>query len=116
MMDSTPLFDEKRLNTLRGAMEMCEFNDIVCEVATLAETELHALREAVKADDLARCHILAHEMKGVFGNVGALRAAALACDIQRAKGCEGVASLITEFEAAVEATLPTLQRAWLKAA
>ena len=69
------------------------------------------LREYLQAGDPQAAHVLAHDLKGIAGLVGAMRIQALAGEIMQGLGARREAAVITALVDSCEAALATLAAA-----
>ena len=103
-----PLLDAVHLNTVRQVMGDEQFAVLVGEMEIFCGTELARLREAARSGDIRDCHAISHELKGMFGNIGAIRAMSQAARLQEAEDCVSVETTLDDFGTVVGETLREL--------
>jgi CheY-like chemotaxis protein len=79
---SVPIFDEERLAELRACFAQGELRTLLNSVPDEGGICLHAIKDALAANDLDAARRAAHRLKGMASNFGAMRITALARRIE----------------------------------
>ncbi len=111
--ENLPIFDGRYIAAVRNSMGSVEFSQLVEEVVSLCMKDIKRLRDAAKNSDIQSCHAIAHELKGMLGNMGAMRAMAYAGNLQRTDSCGEIAAAIDGFETVIVETLDALKQEWV---
>ena len=105
-----PLLDADHFGTIRQAMGPEQVAALTEEMAAFSLKELSRLRQAAEVGDIAPCRAIAHDLKGMFSNIGAMRAAARASELHKAADCRTLAAELDGFAAVVGETIDELRR------
>jgi len=105
-----PLLDQPRLQSLTAMMARSDFDELIDEIAKCAESELLVLKGALDRTDLASTNDTAHNIRGMFLNIGGLRVASLAHRLQLSTDIAIAQTLIPRIRSAVEGTMAELRR------
>jgi two-component system sensor histidine kinase/response regulator len=82
-MTDEPVLDRNRLDAITGGSELAA-RDLLTSLVDEASTLAVEIRNAAAAPDGDRIRELAHALKGIAGNVGAVRLQRAAEDLERA--------------------------------
>ena len=105
LAETEPVFDDTTLVDLRGCLEDDELRAALAAIPLEAGTCLNQIKAAIAAGDLDTARRAAHMLKGMAGNLGAVRLAAAARRLELAAAAsEAVAQQIAPLERALDAT------------
>jgi HPt (histidine-containing phosphotransfer) domain-containing protein len=100
-----PLFDEAKLAELRQAFGDTDFLVALGCIPDEGAKCLNQIKAAIGTGDLDAARKAAHSLKGMAGNFGAMRLAAISRRIElEATAIDAVAANLTELEAALDDT------------
>ena len=84
--DGTPILDSTRLNQLRSDIGQDELRNLLNAVSDEGERFLIALRESLASEDIHTTKRLAHDMRGLAGNLGLSRLEQAAAELEQEDG------------------------------
>ncbi|MBF0562956.1 MAG: response regulator, partial [Alphaproteobacteria bacterium] len=108
--DPAPLLDRRRLLEIRAAMTPSAFNEMIRELIPYSRNEVVLLREATGEQNLPRVNRIAHGLKGMFIDIGAVRVADLAKGLQTCADLAAAETLLPTISATIHDTLVELER------
>ena len=108
--DAQPLVDKSRLSGIREMMSPPDFNSLVAELTLYSRDEVTRLREATARGDLVKVHRFAHDLKGMFSNLGATRVTTVAKKVLAVNDIEVTKDLLPTLEAAIKDTVSELEQ------
>ncbi len=105
-----PIFDSERLTSLRDAIEVDDFHDLIAAIPDASSLQLRAIQDALAVGDLDGARRAAHDLKGMAGNLAAERIAMIAHQIEiDVQTIEDAAEEVAELETAIDET-----RRWIE--
>ena len=99
------LIDGVRLPAVKSIMTPAEFDEFVRELDRYVTEEVLSLQTALQRRDLAAIGRIAHDIKGMFGNIGGVRVGAIAKTLQ---ACDDIAAAKNHIEGLVVSITETL--------
>jgi CheY-like chemotaxis protein len=99
-----PLINHDRLREIRMAMDPDDFRDLIREFIRCGTDELISLRGAINQGDLNLIHRWAHNIRGMYLNLGSDRAAAVAKELLVCEDIEHVHRLSKTLSAVADDT------------
>ena len=108
--DAQPLVDKSRLSGIREMMTPADFNSLVSELTFYSTDEVTRLRDAITKGDLVKVHRVAHDLKGMFSNVGAIRVATVAKKVLEVDNIEVTRDLLPALEVVIKDTVSELEQ------
>jgi HPt (histidine-containing phosphotransfer) domain-containing protein len=105
-----PLIDERAMSEWRGDMEKDDVLAILACVPAEGARCIAELKKAIMARDVVAVRRTAHRLKGMASNLGAIRLAGMARDIElTSQSIEDVSGRITRLEKILGETLETVR-------
>ena len=109
--EQTAVIDLLAIGALREALGTESLQEALAKVSAEGGSYLNRLKEAIAKGDLDEARRAAHLLRGMAGNLGAQRVAALAGKIEKdAEGLEQMAGELAPLESALEETEKALAR------
>jgi PAS domain S-box-containing protein len=105
-----PLIDRARLLSIHTLMAETDFSELIRELIDCARDEMSQLKAAIDQGDLPLAYRVAHTLKGMFLNIGGVRIATLAHDLQACRDREAANALFQTLTIAIEDTVAELGR------
>jgi HPt (histidine-containing phosphotransfer) domain-containing protein len=110
--DLLPLLDKRAMDDWCSDIDLADILSILARIPGDAAKNLGEIERAIAENDLAACKRSAHRLKGMAGNLGASRLAALARDIEiSSQSIEEAAGKVASLNETLAATLTELDRA-----
>jgi len=108
-IEREPLFDSEQLEMLRDALGSEELAAMLSELPAAAAGSFGAIKQALESGDLEEARRAAHVLKGFSSSLGAVRLAAIACDIElKLETIAAVAACMPLLTATIDATVEEL--------
>jgi len=105
-----PLVDAQRVLEFRGMMKPQAFDDLILDFISSSSRQLSLLESEMGQNRIPASHGAVHAIKGMFLNIGGVRVATIAGDIQRCDSLEAAESLFTALKKAIDDTTRELER------
>ncbi len=102
--DSDPVLDTDQIASLRRYMSEEKVQQLIDESLRMIHRRLDQMAEAVKTEDRPGLRALAHEMKGMAGNIGLMRISRAALPLQLLDNCQNAAQALETLTRAVAET------------
>ena len=107
---SVSFIDSERFATIREMMGDDDLRQLLAELRQYDATIIERVHHHVQDGSLENIHRIAHEVKGMFSNLGAVRVVTIARDLQATETIDAACDLAPNFEATIKETVAALEK------